>query len=179
MHKWYVIQVLSSHEKKVKRTIEENVSKQGMGESVSEVMLPTEQVAEVKAGEQKVFERRLWPGYLFVKMQLDDDTWMTVKGCNGVIGFLGGGSPQPLTESEVENLINDLKTKKDAVAQKHSFEVGDRVRINQGVFASFEGEVQAIDHVRGKLTALVSIFGRETVVDDLELWQVDEVQVEN
>lgn len=179
MHKWYVIQVLSSHEKKVKKTIEENIAKQDMGEFVSEVMLPTEQVAEVKGGEQKVFERRLWPGYLFVKMQLSDDTWMFIKGCNGVIGFLGGGAPQPLTEAEVENLINDLRTKKDSVAQKHSFEVGDRVRINQGVFASFEGEVQAIDHERGKLTALVSIFGRETVVDDLELWQVDEVQAES
>lgn len=179
MHKWYVIQVLSSHEKKVKKALEENAQKMAMQEQFAEVLLPTEQIAEVKAGEQRVVERRLWPGYLFVKMQFNEDTWMFVKGTNGVIDFLGGSSPQPLTEQEVESLISDLKTKKDQVAQKHSFEVGDRVKINQGVFASFEGEVQAIDHARGKLTALVSIFGRDTVVDDLELWQVDEVQSES
>lgn len=179
MHKWYVIQVLSSHEKKVKKTLEENLESQGMEGFVSEVLLPTEQVAEVKSGEQKVVERRLWPGYLFVKMELNDDSWMFIKNSNGVIDFLGGGAPEPLSDHEVDALINDLRTKKEHVAPKHAFDIGDRVKINHGVFASFEGVVEAVDHERGRLTVLVTIFGRDTKVDDLEFWQVEEVQGES
>lgn len=179
MHKWYVIQVLSSHEKKVKKTLEENIQSHGMAETVSQVLLPTEMVMEVKDGQQRMIEKRLWPGYLLVKMALDDETWMFIKGTNGVIDFLGGGKPQPLGDAEVEALLQDMTHKTVSAKPRHAFEIGDRVKINQGVFASFEGLVDKVDLERGRLSVTVSIFGRETRVEDLEFWQVEEVHTDS
>lgn len=176
MHRWYVVQVLSSHEKKVKKTLEENIQSQGMSELILEVFLPTETVVDVKEGQQRMVEKRLWPGYLLVKMELNDDTWMFVKGTNGIIDFLGGGKPQPLSDEEVETLQSDMTAKTGTVKPRHTFSVGDRVKINQGVFASFEGSVNHVDQERGRISVTVSIFGRETKVEDLEFWQVEEVQ---
>lgn len=179
MHKWYVIQVLSSHEKRVKKTLEENIQSHGMAGSVSEVLLPTEMVVDVKDGQQRMVEKRLWPGYLLVKMDFNDDTWMFVKGTSGVIDFLGGGKPQALSDSEVEALLQDMTQKTTHAKPRHAFEVGDRVKINQGVFASFEGSVDFVDQERGRLSVTVLIFGRETKVEDLEFWQVEEVQTDS
>lgn len=175
MHKWYVIQVLSSHEKKVKKTLDENIQSQGMGALVSEVLLPTEMVVDVKDGQQRMVEKRLWPGYLLVKMELTDDSWMFVKSTNGVIDFLGGGKPQPLTDQEVETLLSDLSQPTGSAKPRHIFDIGSRVKINHGVFASFEGVVDHVDLEKGRLGVTVSIFGRETKVEDLEFWQVEEV----
>lgn len=179
MHKWYVIQVLSSHEKRVKKTLEENIQMHGMSESVSQVYLPTEMVMDVKDGQQRMVEKRLWPGYLLVKMELNDDTWMFVKGTNGVIDFLGGGKPQPVSDEEIQSLVVDLSNKGTAAKPRHAFEIADRVKINQGVFASFEGVVDHVDQERGRLSVTVSIFGRETRVEDLEFWQVEEVSTDS
>src|SRR5579863_9504843 len=100
MHKWYVVQVVSGQEKKVKKAIEENRESKGMVELVEAVLVPTENVAEVKRGEQRVSEKKLWPGYILVKMNLTDDSWMYVRNSNGVLGFLGGEKPSPLAQSE-------------------------------------------------------------------------------
>lgn len=178
MHKWYVIQVLSSHEKRVKKALEENIQTHNMSEMVSQVFLPIETVIDVKEGQQRSVEKRLWPGYLLIKMELNDDSWMFVKETNGVIDFLGGGKPQPLSDEEVQALIDDLSQKTGTVKSRHTLEIGDRVKINQGVFASFEGVVDHVDSERGKLSVTVSIFGRDTKVDDLEFWQVEEVTAE-
>lgn len=175
MQHWFVLQVLSTHEKKVKKAIEEQRDLKGVGDLIEKVLLPTENVQEVKKGQQKVVEKRLWPGYLLIKMQLTDDSWQYVKNTPGVIDFLGGDKPTALTEKEVEEILRDLENKKQTVTQKHKFNVGDRVKITDGVFVNFMGTVTDVFHDKGRLSVLVSIFGRETRVDDLEFSQVEEI----
>ncbi|HNA61661.1 MAG TPA: transcription termination/antitermination protein NusG [Rhabdochlamydiaceae bacterium] len=178
MHKWYVIQVISSQEKRVKKTLEENRESKGMMELVSEVLVPTENVAEVKRGEQRVSEKRMWPGYILVKMEFTDDSWMYVKNTNGVIDFLGGEKPMPLPQHEIDAILSDVESKKAGVVHKHNIQVGDKVKIVDGVFVNFIGAVQEVFHDKGRLSVLVSIFGRDTRVDDLEFWQVEQVPQE-
>lgn len=178
MHKWYVLQVYSSHEKKVKQALEEQRDQKGMDDVIEKVLLPTENVQEVKRGQQKVVEKRLWPGYLIVKMALNDDSWHYVKNTPGVIDFLGGEKPTALTDREVEEILRDLEEKKEKITQKHKFDVGDKVKITDGVFVNFVGTVQEVFHDKGRLSVLVSIFGRETRVDDLEFVQVEEISDE-
>ena len=173
--KWYVVQVLSTHEKKVKKAIEEHLEIKGMNDQVEQILLPTENVSEVKKGQQHIVEKRLWPGYLLIKMHLNDESWQYVKNTNGVIDFLGGEKPTPLTDAEVNDILKDLEDKKQKVTQKHKFEVGDRVKIIDGVFINFIGTVTEVFHEKGRLSVLVSIFGRDTRVDDLEFVQVEEI----
>ncbi len=175
MMQWYVIQVLSSKEKQVKQALDENKKRSEHGDKIEEILLPTENVMEVKQGQQKVSEKRIWPGYLLVKMEISDDVWMLIKNTNGVIGFLGGEHPTPLSETEVAKILQDLEDKKQGVTQKHKFEVGDNVKITDGVFVNFIGTIIETYHEKGKLSVNVSIFGRETQVDDLEFWQVEEI----
>jgi transcriptional antiterminator NusG len=153
MHKWYVIQVLSTQEKKVKKALEDFRNASAMSEMIEQILIPTENVSEVKKGQQKISEKRIWPGYILVKMTLNDDSWMYVKNTPGVIDFLGGETPT-------------------------AFDVGDKVKINDGVFVNFIGTVTEVFHDKGRLSVLVTIFGRETRVDDLEFWQVEEVSDE-
>ncbi len=178
MHKWYVVQVLSSQEKKVKKALEEHRESKGMAELVVDVLVPTENVAEVKRGEQKVSEKRMWPGYILVKMNLTDDSWMYIKNTNGVIDFLGGAKPTPLLDQEVEEILTDIEEKKKGVVQKHNITIGDKVKITDGVFVNFIGSVIEVFHEKGRISVMVSIFGRETRVDDLEFWQVEQVPAE-
>jgi len=178
MHKWYVIQVISSLEKRVKKAIEENRESQGMNDMISDILVPTENVAEVKRGQQRISEKRLWPGYILVKMELTDDSWMYVKNTNGVIDFLGGEKPMPLPQQEVDSILTELEEKRQGVVHKHNIVHGDRVKIIDGVFVNFVGVVQEVFHDKGRLSVLVSIFGRDTRVDDLEFWQVEQVPLE-
>ncbi|MCC5832488.1 MAG: transcription termination/antitermination protein NusG [Chlamydiales bacterium] len=175
MQKWYVVQVFTAQEKKVKKALEEFRESAGMIDLIEEVLLPTENVMEVKKGEQKISEKRIWPGYILIKMELTDETWQYVKSTTGVIDFLGGEKPTSLTESEVKEILEDLESKKEGVTQKHKFEPGDRVKINDGVFVNFIGTVLEVFREKGRLSVMVSIFGRDTRVDDLEFWQVEEV----
>lgn len=175
MHNWYVVQVLSTHEKKVKKALEEQRDLKGVEDFIEKVLLPVENVSEVKKGQQKVVEKRLWPGYLLIKMHLTDDSWHYVKNTPGVIDFLGGEKPTALSEYEVDEILKDLEDKKQKVTQKHKINVGDRVKIIDGVFVNFIGTVTDVFHDKGRLSLLVSIFGRETRVDDLEFSQVEEV----
>lgn len=175
MHKWYVVQVFTSQEKKVKKAIEEFKDSSGMTDLIQDILLPTERVMEVKKGEQKVSEKRIWPGYVLIKMDLTEESWQYIKNANGVIDFLGGENPTPLADQEVEEILRDLESKKEKVSQKHKFSIGDRVKINDGVFINFIGTVSEVFHDKGRLSVMVSIFGRDTRVDDLEFWQVEEV----
>jgi transcription termination/antitermination protein NusG len=179
MHKWYVLQVMSSHEKKVKRSLDDAVQAKGLGDTIVEVLIPTENVAEVKRGEQKISEKRMWPGYLLVKMELDDESWAFVKNVPGVLDFLGGDKPTALTDVEVSNMMSELEDRQTRVVQKHKVEVGDKVKITDGVFINFVGTVTEVNHEKGRLSVMVSIFGRDTRVDDLEFWQVEESTSEN
>jgi transcriptional antiterminator NusG len=178
MHKWYVLQVLSSHEKKAKKALEDSLMAHGMSDFIERVVLPTENVSEVKRGQQRIVEKRLWPGYLLVRMTLTDESWMYVKNTQGIVDFLGGDKPTELSDQEVETLLSELEDKKSRVTQKHKFEVGDKVKITDGVFVNFIGTVVEVFHEKGRLSVLVSIFGRDTRVDDLEFWQVEEATEE-
>lgn len=177
-HKWYVVQVLSGQEKKIKRSLEDNRKALGMTEAVEEVLLPVEHVSEVKSGEKKVVERKLWPGYLLVKTSQSADAWNYVRNTNGVIDFLGGEQGTALSDEEVEEVLRDLASRKGTVSQKVSFEVGDRVKIVDGVFVNFLGSVIDVFNDKGTLSVMVSIFGRDTRVDDLEFWQVEPITEE-
>ena len=172
---WYVIQVMSGHEKKVKKNLEDNRQAKQMEDYIKEVVVPSENVSEVKKGEQKISEKRLWPGYALVKMLLTDDSWFYVTQTNGVIGFLGGGKPQPLSDIEVDKILSDLRDRKGEVVHKHKLVVGNHVKIVDGVFVNFMGTILEVNHDKGKVSVMVAIFGRETRVDDLEFWQVEEL----
>jgi len=172
--KWYVVQVLTQQEKKAKKALEENCASHGMTGLIDRVVLPTENVSEVKRGQRKVVEKRLWPGYLLVHMELTDESWAYVKATDGVVAFLGGEHPTELTQEEVDGLLRDLEDKKSRVTQRHLYEVGDKVKITEGVFVNFVGTVVEVSQEKGRMSVLVSIFGRDTQVDDLEFWQVEE-----
>lgn len=179
MHEWYVVQVLSGQEKKVKKRIDEGRINKGLAEKVLEVVIPSEKVLEVKRGQQRISEKKLWPGYLLVKMEFDEESWDFVNGIDGIISFLGGSSPTPLSSQEVSQILQELEDKKKEVTQKHKVEVGDRVKITEGVFVNFIGTVLEVFYDKGRLSVLVSIFGRDTRVDDLEFWQVEQVSSES
>ena len=179
MHKWYVVQVMSSHEKKIRRALEEFLDAKGMRDFISEILIPTENVAEVKRGQQKVSEKRMWPGYILLKMEINDESWSYVKDTPGVIDFLGGEKPMPLTEHEVQDIMSELADREKGVVQKHKVDIGDRDKITDGVFVNFVGVVLEVNYEKGKLSVLVSIFGRDTRVDDLEFWQIEEATAEN
>lgn len=176
-NKWYVIQVMSGQEKKVKRNLEENSAARGMAGVIEEVLVPSENVVEVKGGQQRVSEKRFWPGYALIKMKLTDESWMYVKETNGVIDFLGGGKPNPLSSQEVDQILKDLQEKKGEVVHKHKLSTGSLIKIvdSESVFVNFKGTVVEVNHEKGRLSVEVSIFGRKTQVDDLEFWQVEEI----
>jgi len=174
-HQWYVIQVMSGQEKKVKKVLEENRRSNKMMDDIQEILVPTENVSEVKRGEYRITEKKLWPGYILVKMIFNEESWSYVKNSTGVIDFLGGDDPQPLSEVEVKEILEELAERKKGVVQKHQFEIGDNVKITDGVFVNFVGTVIEVNPEKGRLSVRVSIFGRDTRVDDLEFWQVEKV----
>lgn len=161
------------------QAIEEQKEQAGMEDFVEKLLLPTEKVQEVKNGQQRIVEKKLWPGYLLVKMLLNDDSWTFIKQIPGVFELLGGEQPTALSDQEVEQILKDLESKKETVTHKHKFEVGDQVKIVDGVFVNFMGTVTDVYQDKGRLNVLVSIFGRETQVDDLEFVQVEQVTEES
>lgn len=175
---WYVLQVFSAQEKKVKKTIEESLAMAQMTDLVGQVLVPTEHVSEVKNGKQRIVERLMWPGYVYINMRLTDESWTYIKNCNGVISFLGGDKPVPMTNAEIEQLLGELDSKKEKVTQKHQLEAGDLIKINEGAFVNFTGTVNEVNAEKGLVSVRVAIFGRETLVE-LEIWQVEKVTAES
>lgn len=178
-HHWYVVHVLSTHEKKAKRVLEEQRDLKGVKDDIEQVLLPIEKVSEVKGGEKRITERRIWPGYLLLKMRLNDLTWAFVNETPGVIGFLGGNSPSPLSDVEVNSLLDDLRSKQEQVTQKHQFQVGDNVKIIEGVFVNCIGTITDVSQEKGLLSVRLALFGRDTQVDDLDFSQVEEIENES
>jgi len=180
--KWYVIQAMSGHENKVKETLERQLKMEGNNFPIYEVLIPTERVSEVKKGEKVTSSRKFFPGYVLVRMDLYDsenklreDVWYFIRETKSIINFIGCGAdrrPIPLTQDEVNNLLNQVEERKDSVKSKVNFDLGETVRIKDGVFENFEGVVQEIDEDRGKLKVMVAIFGRSTPIE-LEFWQVE------
>ena len=168
---WYVVHCYSGMEVRVKRNLEHRIESMGMNDRIFAVIVPTEEQIELKEGQRRVVERRVFPGYILVQMILDDDSWSLVRNTPGITGFVGiGNRPTPLSASEVEHIMSRIEAGQPRV--QVDFKPGDKVRITEGAFADFHGTVEEIDIERGKVRILVSIFGRETPVD------VDFLQVE-
>ena len=174
--RWYVLHVYSGFEKKVASFIKETAEKRGLDQFIEEVMVPTEEVIEVRRGQKVNAERKFFPGYVLVKMEMNDDAWHLVKNTAKVTGFLGGGGskPQPITEEEAARLMKQVQEGAESPRPGITFDIGEQVRVSDGPFSSFNGVVEEIDEDRSRLKVLVSIFGRSTPVE-LEFTQVEKV----
>ena len=171
--RWYIIHVYSGFERKVEQAIREQAQIKGLAERFEEVMVPSEEVVEMRRGQKVTSERKFFPGYVLVKVDLDDESWHLVKNTPKVTGFLGaGGRPVPITEAEAERIINPGKDGVERPKPLISFEVGEAVRVCDGPFASFNGLVEEVDEERSRVKVGVTIFGRATPVE-LEYAQVE------
>ena len=182
---WFVLHTLTGQEQKVKRSIEARVRIEEMGEYIGDVVIPTEKVSEVKNGVKTTVTRKFFPGYVLINLALYDEgrnviepTWRFLKETSGVIGFIGGERPMPLSAAEVDAIVNQVAEKKEKVKPKVQFEPGETVKITDGPFMSFNGTVDEVDPDRGKLKVSVAIFGRTAPVE-LEYWQVERAVDEN
>lgn len=171
--RWYVIHVYSGFEQKVAQSIEEQARQAGMSERIQQVLVPVEEVVEVRRGQKEKAKRKFFPGYVLVKMDMTDETWHLVKNTPKVTGFLGGrGRPSPITESEAQRILHQVQEGIERPKPALVFEVGEQVRVCDGPFNSFSGIVEEVDETRARLKVAVSIFGRATPVE-LEYSQVE------
>lgn len=172
--KWYVVHAYSGMEKAVERNIAERVQRAGMQGKFGRILVPTEEVVEVKNGVKRTTERKFFPGYVLVEMVMDDDTWHLVKHTSKVTGFVGGARnrPAPISEDEVMKIVNQMQEGSDRPKHKVEFDVGEYVRVKEGPFADFNGTVEEVNYEKSKLRVLVTIFGRATPVE-LEFGQVE------
>lgn len=173
---WYVIHTYSGYEAKVKTTIEERVKEKSLENKIFKVIIPTEDVIEVRAGKKRISERKFYPGYVFVEMEMDEETWYFIKNIPKVTGFLGGhNEPTPVTETEMKDLIGQLEGGETAKPKpKFSFDPGENVRVIDGPFNNFVGVVEESNTDRGKIKIMVNIFGRATPLE-LEFSQIEKV----
>ena len=173
--RWYVIHVYSGFEKKVATAIREQAEQKSLGERFEEILVPTEEVVEVKRGAKVNSERKFFPGYVLIKMDLDDQTWHLVKNTAKVTGFLGGrGRPSPISDAEAARIMRQVQEGIERPKPSITFEVGEQVRVSEGPFASFNGVVEEVDDARSRVKVAVSIFGRPTPVE-LEFGQVEKL----
>jgi transcriptional antiterminator NusG len=171
--RWYVIHVYSGFERKVSEAIREQAERKAMDDLITEVMVPTEEVVELRRGQKVNAERKFFPGYVLVKMELTDETWHLVTNTPKVTGFLGGkGRPVPISDREAEQLIRQVQEGVERPKPSVTFEIGEVVRVSDGPFTSFNGTVEEVDEERARLKVAVSIFGRSTPVE-LEYAQVE------
>ena len=176
---WFILHALSGHELKVQKNIASRVQHEEMEDFIGEVLIPSEKVSEVRQGKKTTVNRKFFPGYLLINIDLFDDgnalnaeAWTFIQNTPGVIGFLGGERPAAMSDDEVNAIVNQIEEKKEAVAPKVMFEPGETVKVTDGPFMNFSGVIEEVDPERGKLKISVSIFGRTAPVE-LEYWQVE------
>ena len=173
--RWYVIHVYSGFERKVAQSIEEQAKQGGMSDRILQVMVPMEEVIEVRRGQKVNAERKFFPGYVLVKMDMSDETWHLVKNTPKVTGFLGGrGRPMPISEAEALRILHQVQEGIERPKPSISFEIGEQVRVCDGPFTSFSGLIEEVDEARSRVKVAVSIFGRSTPVE-LEYAQVEKM----
>lgn len=174
--KWYVLHVYSGFESKVAEAIKEKAEKRGLASQVEEILVPTEEIVEVKRGQRVNTERKFFPGYVLAKLDLDDNVWHLIKDTPKVSGFLGAGGnkPIPISEAEAQRIINQVQEGIDRPRPSVVYDIGEEVKVTDGPFASFNGIVEEIDEEKSKLKVSVSIFGRATPVE-LEYSQVEKI----
>ncbi|MEN1681323.1 MAG: transcription termination/antitermination protein NusG [Planctomycetota bacterium] len=171
---WYILKVQSNRERSIAAALQRKVAIEGLEHLFGEILVPTEKVTEFKGGKKKIVERKLWPGYIAVEMHVNDDTWFAIRETGGIGDFTGsGGAPTPMAPHEVAKILHtEEEETDDAPKLDIKFAIGDKVKVNDGNFESFEGEVATIDEASGKISVMISIFGRSTPVE-LEYWQVE------
>ncbi len=172
--KWYVVHAYSGYEQQVKRSLEERIRRFGMEDRFGEILVPTEEVVEMKNGQKRRSERKFFPGYVLVQMDMDDDTWHLVKDVPKVMGFIGGTAdkPAPITDKEAEAILQRVQEGAEKPRPKVLFGVGEVVRVIDGPFNDFNGTVEEVNYEKSRLRVAVSIFGRSTPVE-LEFGQVE------
>lgn len=172
--RWYVVQAFSGYEKSVKRSLEERIVRLNMETKFGDILVPTEEVVEMRNGKKRRSERKFFPGYVLVQMDMDDDSWHLVKDAPRVLGFIGGkkDDPAPITDKEVDAILNRIQEGTDKPRPKVLFEAGELVRIIDGPFNDFNGVVEEVDYDKSRMRVSVSIFGRSTPVD-LQFIQVE------
>jgi len=172
--RWYVVHAYSGMEKAVERNILERINRAGMQAKFGRILVPMEEVVEIKNGQKKTTERKFFPGYVLVEMVMDDDTWHLVKHTNKVTGFVGGGKnrPSPISEAEVRKIVSQMQEGTEKPRHKIEFVVGETVRVKEGPFADFNGSVEEVNYEKSKVRVAVTIFGRSTPVE-LEFSQVE------
>jgi transcriptional antiterminator NusG len=172
---WYIIHTYSGYEEKVKANLEQRIAPLGMQEMISQIIIPSGNVVEFKKGKRQISTKKFYPGYLLIQMELTDESWHVVRNTPKVTGFVGTGlKPTPLTDEEVQHILNQIKEGEDKPKPKVSFESGESVKIMDGPFSGFNGVVEEVNQERGKLRVMVSIFGRSTPVE-LDFLQVGKV----
>lgn len=173
--KWYIIHTQTGSEEKAKAGLESKLANSELKSLVDQVVVPTEQVSEVRGGKKRITERKFFPGYILIKMIMNKESWYLVKSTPGITGFIGPGRrPTPISQEEVDNILQRTEDTENKPTPKISFEMGESIRIAQGPFANFNGSVTEVYPDRGKLKVSVSIFGRSTLVE-LEYWQVEKL----
>ena len=176
---WYTIQTLSGQEQKAEKSLHKRIAEEEMSEYINEVLVPMEKVVEVRGGKKTVTQRKLYPGYIFIDMQLYDEEqrllappWDFIRNTQGIIGFLGGERPIATPAAEIDDIKAQVADSEETEKPKVNFEVGEEVKINDGPFQNYNGAVEEIDAESGKLKVTIDIFGRSTPVE-LEYWQVE------
>ena len=174
--RWYVVHAYSGMEKAVERNLKERIERSGMQAKFGRILVPTEEVVELKGGKKAVTQRRFFPGYVLVEMLLDDDTWHLVKHTSKVTGFVGGARnrPAPISEAEVMKIVNQMQEGIDKPKPKVEWQVGELVRVKEGPFTDFNGAVEEVNYEKSKVKVSVTIFGRGTGVE-LDFSQVEKV----
>jgi transcriptional antiterminator NusG len=171
---WYILKVQSNRERSIAASLQRKVAIEGLERYFGQILVPTEKVTEFKGGKKKIVERKLYPGYIVVQMAINDDTWFAVRETSGIGDFTGaGGKPTPMLPHEVTRIVQtDEEVADEAPKLDIKFTLTDKVKVKEGTFEGFEGEVSAIDEQSGKITVMINIFGRSTPVE-LEYWQVE------